>query len=267
MAAACFGQTTTQLKQLRQAALALEQQGKNAEAVQAWLAFKNAQPANPEPYGHLGLLEARLGHYKEAIPYYQKALAIKPNVPGLRFNYALALFKSGDLKAAIPELTALLKAAPPNSPDAQRLAILLGMSHYGLAEYAAAAPYLKQAADSDPQSLPLRLALAHSYLWTKQFDKVLDVYHEILTIDPDSAEANMIAGEALDEMKDNAGATQMFRNAVKANPKEPNAHFGLGYLLWAQKIYPRPPANLGLSSPTIPTISRPRSILPTPKSR
>jgi len=39
-------------------------------------------------------------------------------------------------------------------------------------------------------------------------------------------------------MKDNAGSTQMFRNAVKANPREPNAHFGLGYLLWTQKVYP-----------------------------
>ncbi len=29
-----------------------------------------------------------------------------------------------------------------------------------------------------------------------------------------------------------------FRAAVKANPKEPNAHFGLGYLLWTQKQYP-----------------------------
>ena len=30
----------------------------------------------------------------------------------------------------------------------------------------------------------------------------------------------------------------MFRAAVKANPKEPNVHFGLGYLLWTQKQYP-----------------------------
>jgi tetratricopeptide (TPR) repeat protein len=42
----------------------------------------------------------------------------------------------------------------------------------------------------------------------------------------------MLAGEALDEMKDKAGATQQFRAAVKADPKEPNVHFGLGYLLW-----------------------------------
>jgi tetratricopeptide (TPR) repeat protein len=48
----------------------------------------------------------------------------------------------------------------------------------------------------------------------------------------------MLAGEALDEMKDNEGSTKMFRAAVAANPKEPNVHFGLGYLLWTQKIYP-----------------------------
>jgi tetratricopeptide (TPR) repeat protein len=238
VAAACFSQSPSQTNQLRQTALALEQQGRNADALDAWRAYMNAHPTNPEPYGHLGLLEARQGHYKEAIPYYRKALAMKPNVPGLRLNFALALFKSGDLKAAIPEFTAILKAAPPDSPDAQRLTILIGMSHYGLGEYPAAAPFLKQAADRDPQNLPLRLALAHSYMWSKQFKYVLDVYHEILALDPDSAEADMLAGEALDEMKDNAGATQMFRNAVKANPREPNAHFGLGYLLWSQKIYP-----------------------------
>jgi tetratricopeptide (TPR) repeat protein len=47
----------------------------------------------------------------------------------------------------------------------------------------------------------------------------------------------MLAGEALDAMKDSAGAIQQFRAAVKANPKEPDAHFGLGYLLWIKKQY------------------------------
>jgi tetratricopeptide (TPR) repeat protein len=63
------------------------------------------------------------------------------------------------------------------------------------------------------------------------------VYHEILTLNAESAEADMLAGEALDEMKDNAGATAQFRAAVKADPREPNVHFGLGYLLWGQLQY------------------------------
>ena len=45
------------------------------------------------------------------------------------------------------------------------------------------------------------------------------------------AEADMLAGEALDEEGKISEATEQFRAAVKANPKEPNAHFGLGYLL------------------------------------
>ncbi|HTB98856.1 MAG TPA: tetratricopeptide repeat protein [Terracidiphilus sp.] len=222
----------------KQKALALEQQGKLAEADAAWQQVLNAHPGNPEPLAHLGLLAAREEHFKEAIAYDRKALAINPRVPGVRLNLALALFKSSQFASAIPEFEILRKDAPANSPDAQRCTILIGMSYYGLADYAKAAPYLKEAAVQNPNSLPLLLALAHSYLWTGQLQSVLDVYHQILVLDPNSAEADMLAGEALDGMKDNEGSTKMFRAAVQADPKQPNVHFGLGYLLWTQKQYP-----------------------------
>jgi tetratricopeptide (TPR) repeat protein len=48
----------------------------------------------------------------------------------------------------------------------------------------------------------------------------------------------MLAGEALDEMKNHGGAIEQFRAAVKADPREPDVHFGLGYLLWTHKQYP-----------------------------
>jgi tetratricopeptide (TPR) repeat protein len=236
--AVCLGQASPPPESQRQTALALEQQGKNVEAEAAWRAFLKAHPSNPEPYAHLGLLEARQEHYKEAVPLYRKALAMNPAIPGLRLNLGLALFKGGELKQAIQEFKPLLKNQPPGSDQAQRLTILIGMAHYGLGEYAAAAPYLKQAADNDAQNLPLRLALAHSCLWAKQYQCVLDTYHEILNVNAESAEADMLAGEALDEKKDTTGAIQQFRAAVKANPKEPDAHYGLGYLLWIQKQYP-----------------------------
>jgi tetratricopeptide (TPR) repeat protein len=234
----CVAQVRVPQDTRRQQALLLEQQGKNQEAESAWTAIAKAHPGDPEPLAHLGLLEARQGRFQQAIPLYRKALTINPNISGLRFNMALAMFKAGELKAAIPEFEAVHKKVAPNSPEASRCAVLIGMSYYGLAEYAKAAPYLKEATGQNPNSLPLLLALAHSYLWSRQFKEVLDVYHKILVINPDSAEADMLAGEALDGLKDNEGSTKMFRAAALANPKEPNVHFCLGYLLWTQKQYP-----------------------------
>jgi tetratricopeptide (TPR) repeat protein len=165
-------------------------------------------------------------------------MALNPAVPGLRLILGLALSKGEEMKEAIQQFNLLLKGEPSSSPEAQRLTILVGMAHYGLGEYAQAAPYLKQAAARDAQNLPLRLSLAHSCLWSKRYQCVLDAYHEILTLNAESAAADMLAGEALDELKQYDGAIQQFRAAVRANPMEPDVHFGLGYLLWTQRQYP-----------------------------
>jgi len=233
----CAGQTTV-ADQQHQAALALEQHGENVEAEAAWRAYLKVHPSSSEAYAHLGLLEARQERYEDAVPLYRRALDLDSRVPGLRLNLGLALFKAGEMKEALQEFYPLLKSAPPSSSDMQRLVILIGMCYYGLEEYTKATPYIKEAAASDPQNLPLRLTLAHSCLWSKQYQCVLDTYHEILMLNAESAEADMLAGEALDELKNYAGAIEQFRAAVKANPQEPDVHFGLGYLLWTQKQYP-----------------------------
>jgi tetratricopeptide (TPR) repeat protein len=216
----------------RQTAFALEQQGNNAEAETAWRAVLKDHPADSEAFAHLGFLEAKQEHYKDAVIFYRKALALNPAMPGLRLNLGLSQFKGGDLRDAIRTFDILGKSEPKSSPEALRLTTLIGLAHYGLGEYAAAIPYLKQATAADPQNLPFRLTLAQSCLWSKQYQCVLDVYHEIVSLNADSAEADMLAGEAMDEMQDKAGAAQQFRAAVKADPKMPNVHFGLGYLLW-----------------------------------
>jgi tetratricopeptide (TPR) repeat protein len=229
---ACVAQTSGAQDSRRSDALALEQQGRVADAVVAWQAIAKAHPGDAEAYAHLGLLEARDGHYKEAIPFYRKALGLNPQIPGLRLNLGLAYFKAGSMRSAVATFEPLLREAQPGSAEALRLNTLIGLAQYGMGEYASAVPFLKTVTAADPANLQFRFYLAQSCLWSKQYQCVLDVYREILTLNAVSAEADMLAGEAYDEMKDEAHALQEFEAAVKAGPDTPDVHFGYGYLLW-----------------------------------
>ena len=104
----------------RQAALALEQQGKNTEAEAAWRALAGEQPTNPEPFAHLGLLEARQDRFTEAVRFYRGALALNPKMPSLQLNLGLALFKGGQFRQAIPVFKSLLASESPNSRESLR---------------------------------------------------------------------------------------------------------------------------------------------------
>jgi tetratricopeptide (TPR) repeat protein len=216
-----------------QVAFSLEREGKLAEAESAWSALARQYPKNPEPLAHMALIEARQEHYTEAIKLYRRAMALNPAMPGLRLNLGIALFKAGDYQQAVTDLAPLLKA----QPDDQRLNILIGMSHYGLGHFDEASTLLKRASENDPQNLTLLLTLAHSCLLSHQYPCVVDAYHRLIALNAESAEADMLVGEALDEMKDPEGAIREFRAAVAANPREPNVHFGLGYLLWTKGQY------------------------------
>ncbi len=227
-----LGQQAPSRESQRQSALAFEQQGKVTEAEAAWRSVLSSHPNESEAYAHLGLLEARQEHYNEAIVLYRKALALNPKMPNLRLNLGLSLFKTGDFAAAIQIFESLRKSELESSPENLRLLTLIGLAHYGLGNYTAAIPYLKKAAAADPENLTFRMDLAQSCLWSKNYQCVLDAYREILTLKPDSAEADMLAGEAYDEMHNDTKAVEEFQAAVKADPTAPNVHFGYGYLLW-----------------------------------
>ncbi len=58
---------------------------------------------------HLGKIYAESGLHKEAAPRFREAVRIKPDLPEARFNLALALQSSGDLKGAVLEYNRALE--------------------------------------------------------------------------------------------------------------------------------------------------------------
>src|SRR5271165_4488664 len=132
-------------------AMALEQQGKLAEAAGAWQAITQHSPQDAAAFASWGVVLSKQGKYQEAVQAYEKALALNPKLPGIQLNLGLAEFKQGRLQEAIAPLGAAL-AADPQNMQAQTL---LGLSYYGTKQFAEAAKYLKEAAQADPGNAEL----------------------------------------------------------------------------------------------------------------
>ena len=71
-------------------AMALEQQGKLAEAAEAWRAVTEHNPQDSAAFASLGVVLARETLYKEAAAAYRKAIALNPRLPGIQLNLGLA---------------------------------------------------------------------------------------------------------------------------------------------------------------------------------
>jgi tetratricopeptide (TPR) repeat protein len=213
-------------------AQALEQQGKLPEAEQSWRQITEADPQDAAAFASLGVVLSRQGKYEQAVGAYKQALALNPQLP-IHLNWGLAEFKQQHFDAAIPPLRDALKADPQNL----QILTLLGLSSYGAKQFAEAAKYLELPAKSDPKNIELHRVLAQSCLSAKQYDCALAEYRVILEQDPDSAAAHLLSGEALDGLGRTVEAIPEFEAAAKAAPREPNVHFGLGYLYWKQHKY------------------------------
>jgi tetratricopeptide (TPR) repeat protein len=214
-------------------ALALEQQGKLAEAETAWRRITQTNPRDAAAFASLGLVLSKQGKYDQAVLAYKKAIALNPKLPGVHLNWGLAEFKQQHFQAAIVPLTAALSADPQN----MQVLTLLGLSCYGAKRFAEAVKYLELPAKSDPANTELHRVLAQSCLSAKQFSCALTEFRQILEHDPDSAAAHMLSGEALDGLGRTVEAIPEFEAAAKTAPREPNVHFGLGYLYWKQHRY------------------------------
>lgn len=213
-----------------QQAASYEKQGAYLQAETLWREITVTTPKNAKAWAHLGLTRALQGNYADAVPAYRKALQIDPKLPEVHLDLGLALFKLERLNEAIPAF----KTAVAETPKDLKARLLLGMSYYGTAQYAEAIPYLEFAVNASPDNLQLHTTLAQSCLWAEKYNCTLEQYKQILLLNPESAQAYMLAGEAEDGLGNTDQAIAQFRAAEKVASNEPDLHFGLGYLLWKQ---------------------------------
>ena len=142
-----------------------------------------AQTYKPEAIqqANLGVSLSKKQDYRSAIQAYRRALAIDPRLPNLYLNLGLAYFKLGSFREALAALT--------KEPPSDQTTTLIGMSHFGLAEYKQAAATLQPLATAHPDNAELGYLLAKSYLWAGQHEQSMEMFRRLLHRDPDSAPA------------------------------------------------------------------------------
>jgi len=214
-------------------AIALEQQGNLAGAENEWKQWLRGHPKDAKALASLGVVFSKEGKYEDAAPAYRKALAMNSSLPGIQLNLGLAEFKRGKFQAAIAPFRAAL-AAEPNNLQARTL---LGLSYYGTKQFDQAVKHLEVAVKSDTSNIQLHQVLAQSCLWAKLYSCALEEFRKIQEQDPDSMTSHILTAEALDGLGRTAEAIAEFQAAEKVAPREPNVHFGIGYLYWKQHKY------------------------------
>jgi len=158
----------------------LMQAGNFHDAELLWRQLAQSYPKNAEIHSNLAVSLAQQAKLEQAAVEYRKSLAIKPDQPEVQYNLALAEFKQGHFSAAVP----LFEVLAQKKPEDHRPTVLLGMSFFGLRDYAKASQYLQAAIQFDPSNLELHNVLAESCLWSRQYDCALTEFRNILAVNP-----------------------------------------------------------------------------------
>jgi tetratricopeptide (TPR) repeat protein len=158
-----------------------------------WKDCAQKSPQNPRAYNNLGVALADLGHYREAVDQYRRALQINPRYADAYTNFGRAMASQGNIDAAIGHFNTALKISPGNYAAHNNLGIALAL----------------QGRHQE--------AIAH--------------FSEALAINPDFVNAHNNLGAALKNQGRLAEATVHFRTALKIDPHFAPAHNNLGMAL------------------------------------
>jgi tetratricopeptide (TPR) repeat protein len=209
-------------------AVELQKAGKLAEAIPEYERFLALLPANVEARSNLGAAFAAQGRYAEAIDQYRQALRVEEGNAQVRLNLAVAYYKTADFTTAAAEL---LKVAGATAAD-KRAVLLLADCYLRLGENRKVIDLLTPWEDKETSDLAFAYLLGTALIRDDQVSKGQRLIDKIMGRG-ESAEAHLMLGTAYQMAQEWASARDEFAKAVALNPKLPGAHAYYGRALLA----------------------------------
>jgi tetratricopeptide (TPR) repeat protein len=200
-------------------AIQLHQAGDLTGAMREYQACIAAEPDRVGARSNLGAVLVKLGRYQDAIDQYQAALKIAAAdlAPRLRFNLALAYYKSFQ----IPEAAAVFETLHRAQPADLNLALLLADCRLRTGEFQNAIELLTPLEASQPDQPALDYILGMALIRNGRVTEGQLRVDRILRRG-DSAEGHFLLGTALFTAGNYSGAVTELAKAAALNPGVPS---------------------------------------------
>ena len=178
-----------------------------------------ATPESAEIHANFGVVLAGLGRYDEAVHQYEAALPLSPPevAERIRFNLALAFYKSSRIPKAISGFQALHNDHPADT----RTSLLLGDCYLQSGRFSEAIDLLKPLTGTAEQQDALDYELGMALIRGGRPAEG-QVHVDRILRRGDSAEGHFLLGSALFMDKNYPEAVQELARAVALNPKVPS---------------------------------------------
>jgi tetratricopeptide (TPR) repeat protein len=132
-----------------------------------------------------GVRALESGDIAAALTHFRRAVDLAPDNPSPRHRLATALSLTGDTAAAIDQFEETLRRSPDFAPAHYSLGVVLSSQ----GRYAEAIEHLQAAVRQQPDDVAARLQLGEAFGRSRQFDKSLAQYRQVLAADPQQADA------------------------------------------------------------------------------
>jgi uncharacterized protein (TIGR02466 family) len=207
--------------------VALEGQGKFAEAADCYRKTLQYEPRIAEIHFNLGAALANLGKTDEAIKSYRRAIELKPNLAVAHFNLGLALQAQGKLDEAITSYRKAI-SLEPGFFDAYG-SMGTALQAQGKLDEAIAAYRKGLAIQQEPRG---HFNLATALRDQGKLDEAVISYKNALAMNPNYSEAYNNLGETLRDQGNMEEAVRNYHHALVANPNNTAASFNIAQFLY-----------------------------------
>lgn len=216
----------------------LATQGKNAEATQLVEEILKENPKDDAALAMRGSLALRGGSREQlqtAINDFQAVVTKTPENPVLRFEYARALLRKGDVDAAKVQLQEAIKLRPDYIPPK----LAMTQIYLTKGDFANASQTANQILQIDPNNIPAKLLRSSAMIGKKEYIQARQELNALLEQHPALTDAQFQLGMVNFNEGKFKEAETTFRKLYQSAPQDPRGLMGTIQAMVSQKQTPQ----------------------------